>query len=64
MWSAKKFPKIKIVTSEIDNGLDEEFRVIPWYGRVWGQIFWHRRGLGHCGPAALGVPSMSCITFY
>ena len=24
MWSAKKFPKIKIVTSEIDNGLDEE----------------------------------------
>ncbi|KAL0835052.1 hypothetical protein Bca101_086941 [Brassica carinata] len=31
----EKFPRIKIVTSEIDNGLNEEFRVIPGMGELW-----------------------------
>jgi uridine kinase len=35
----KKFPRIKIVTSEIDNGLNEEFRVIPGMGEFGDRYF-------------------------
>ncbi|WZY69663.1 hypothetical protein YC2023_001903 [Brassica napus] len=35
----KKFPRIKIVTSEIDDGLNEEFRVIPGMGEFGDRYF-------------------------
>ncbi|CAA7025360.1 unnamed protein product [Microthlaspi erraticum] len=35
----KKFPRIKIVTSEIENGLNEEFRVIPGMGEFGDRYF-------------------------
>ncbi|XP_026664400.2 uridine kinase-like protein 4 isoform X2 [Phoenix dactylifera] len=35
----KKFPRIKIVTSEIDYGLNEDFRVIPGMGEFGDRYF-------------------------
>ncbi|EHA8587523.1 uridine kinase-like protein 3 [Cocos nucifera] len=35
----KKFPRIKIVTSEIENGLNEDFRVIPGMGEFGDRYF-------------------------
>ncbi|CAN8301769.1 unnamed protein product [Cochlearia groenlandica] len=35
----KKFPRLKIVTSEIENGLNEEFRVIPGMGEFGDRYF-------------------------
>ncbi|CAK8538958.1 unnamed protein product [Lathyrus sativus] len=35
----KRFPRIKIVTSEIDNGLNEDFRVIPGMGEFGDRYF-------------------------
>lgn len=35
----KSFPRIKIVTSEIDVGLNEDFRVIPGMGEFGDRYF-------------------------
>ncbi|CDY50103.1 BnaC01g43510D [Brassica napus] len=35
----KKFPRLKIVTSEIEHGLNEEFRVIPGMGEFGDRYF-------------------------
>ncbi|KAA3486947.1 uridine kinase-like protein 5 [Gossypium australe] len=35
----KSFPRVKIVTSEIDIGLNEEFRVIPGMGEFGDRYF-------------------------
>jgi len=35
----KRFPSLKIVTSEIDYGLNEEFRVIPGLGEYGDRYF-------------------------
>lgn len=35
----KRFPRIKIVTSEIEFGLNEEFRVIPGMGEFGDRYF-------------------------
>ena len=35
----KRFPLLKIVTSEIDSGLNEEFRVIPGLGEYGDRYF-------------------------
>ncbi|CAH2077869.1 unnamed protein product [Thlaspi arvense] len=35
----KKFPRLKIVTSEIEDGLNEEFRVIPGMGEFGDRYF-------------------------
>lgn len=35
----KKFPKIKIVTSEIEIGLNKDFRVIPGMGEFGDRYF-------------------------
>lgn len=35
----KRFPRIKIVTSEIDNGLNEDFRVVPGMGEFGDRYF-------------------------
>ena len=35
----KSFPRIKIVTSEIENGLNEDFRVIPGMGEFGDRYF-------------------------
>lgn len=35
----KAFPRIKIVTSEIDVGLNEDFRVIPGMGEFGDRYF-------------------------
>ncbi|KAJ0920661.1 putative transferase [Helianthus annuus] len=35
----KEFPRIKIVTSEIETGLNEEFRVVPGMGEFGDRYF-------------------------
>lgn len=35
----KRFPRIKIVTSEIETGLNEDFRVIPGMGEFGDRYF-------------------------
>ena len=35
----KAFPRLKIVTSEIDAGLNEDFRVIPGMGEFGDRYF-------------------------
>ena len=35
----KHFPRIKIVTSEIENGLNDEYRVIPGMGEFGDRYF-------------------------
>lgn len=35
----KSFPRIKIVTSEIETGLNEDFRVIPGMGEFGDRYF-------------------------
>jgi uridine kinase len=35
----KKFPRIKIVTSEIELGLNDEFRVVPGMGEFGDRYF-------------------------
>jgi uridine kinase len=35
----KRFPRLKIVTSEIDGGLNEEYRVIPGLGEYGDRYF-------------------------
>lgn len=35
----QKHPKVKIVTSEIDDGLNEEFRVVPGMGEFGDRYF-------------------------
>lgn len=35
----KQFPRIKIVTSEIETGLNDEFRVLPGMGEFGDRYF-------------------------
>ena len=35
----KRFPRIKIVTSEIETGLNEDFRVVPGMGEFGDRSF-------------------------
>jgi uridine kinase len=36
---SKRFPRIKIVTSEIEQGLNDDFRVIPGMGEFGDRYF-------------------------